>query len=671
MSLIFSADPYEMEWLREDFPYAEVRLPSGDDVNADAFAATSETTRDGDVLRTAITITNVSHKPCSTAAGDVAITLPLQDRYDGTGEGCATKRCHVHLHCDGESTTVLALRMGGEAPHLGMVLTEGSIVDYSIERDLAHLSNDRGCFLLHPAPVLLAPGESVRVAWTIFPCTGREDFPDAAAEHAPVLTVRADRLVLTPGESTTVQVTPSLSVPEVLIDGEPAQADGTGTFTSTLTPQGLGEHEVEVRAGDRTAHVRLLVIDPLADLVAARIVYLLERQQYDGPIASLRGAFLAYDTEEEHLHFSPLADHNAARERIGMAHLIAVALEAQREGVLDLDADLIAAMTAGLERYRVFAERELVDLDTGEVFDDIGHDPGIHRLYNFPWFAAFFCQLHRLGSPGGGVDPLELAVRIVRCYYRDGGARFYPIEMPMTRLVAELAAAGRREEAEELRGLFVDHARTIARAGRDYPAHEVNYEQSIVGPAADITLQGYELSGDPSLLEAARLQRAVLEQFNGRAPDHRLFEVAIRHWDGYWFGKRRLYGDTFPHYWSAITGTVLARWGRVLEADRDAARHAGELAEVRARAEASLRGVLPMIRSDGAASCAHMMPLRVNGIPARGADPLANDQDWALVFSLRDLLDQRDHGGRDREAGEMTMVRPSGADEQGLPGGAV
>lgn len=50
----------------------------------------------------------------------------------------------------------------------------------------------------------------------------------------------------------------------------------------------------------------------------------------------------------------------------------------------------------------------------------------------------------------------------------------------------------------------------------------------------------------------------LLEAFNGRQPDHRHNEVAIRHWDDYWFGKTHLFGDTFPLYWSALTGTCYA-----------------------------------------------------------------------------------------------------------------
>ncbi|AZQ39116.1 hypothetical protein EJ357_41500 [Streptomyces cyaneochromogenes] len=40
--------------------------------------------------------------------------------------------------------------------------------------------------------------------------------------------------------------------------------------------------------------------------------------------------------------------------------------------------------------------------------------------------------------------------------------------------------------------------------------------------------------------------------------------IAIRHWDGYWFGTDRPWGDVFPHYWGALTATTLL-WMRAQE----------------------------------------------------------------------------------------------------------
>jgi hypothetical protein len=51
-----------------------------------------------------------------------------------------------------------------------------------------------------------------------------------------------------------------------------------------------------------------------------------------------------------------------------------------------------------------------------------------------------------------------------------------------------------------------------------------------------------------------------LEAFNGNQPDVHLYDIGIRHWDGYWFGKNELLGDTMPHYWSALTAIAFQRY---------------------------------------------------------------------------------------------------------------
>src|SRR5699024_11214768 len=141
-----------------------------------------------------------------------------------------------------------------------------------------------------------------------------------------------------------------------------------------------------------------------------------------------------------------------------------------------------------------------------------------------------------------------------------------PIQLPVLELVAALDAGGLHEEEARAREHFLAHARHLAARGTDYPAIEVVFEQSIVAPAADILLQAHLLSGDPALFEAARTHLHVLDQFQGVQDDHHLHEVAIRHWDGYWFGKRKLYGDTLPHYWSGLSGNVLALAAQALRA---------------------------------------------------------------------------------------------------------
>ena len=219
MDLILPDDPVAMDWLRPDYPYAEVRItsPHGDE-QAGTLRAAVTTVTAGDEVRTRVTITNVSRSPQFTSVGDIGITLPLQDRYD-LGETQGTQRCTAHLFCAGTCSFVLALRMGGDPPHLGLALTEGSLVGYSIERDLALQSNDRGCFVLHPAALELAPGQQATMAWTMFPCAGKEDFFVQAARRTRFVCAEWSRYVLFRGETATLRITPSFDAADVSADG--------------------------------------------------------------------------------------------------------------------------------------------------------------------------------------------------------------------------------------------------------------------------------------------------------------------------------------------------------------------------------------------------------------------------------------------------------------------
>ncbi|MFT3888725.1 MAG: hypothetical protein QM713_11265 [Arachnia sp.] len=623
MQLVFSGDEHAMNWLRPDFPYAEIRMAdarSGASLTS-GLATTVETTREGDLVHTTVTIRNEGAKPYFSSEGDIGITLPLEDRYDLTDDQQAL-RCHAHVFCGGTSSYVFARRMGGAAPYLGLVLTEGSLDSYSIERDLSLSSNDRGCFLLHPSVFVLAPGEATTIAWTIFPCAGPEDFLVQAEAHARFVSAAWDRHVLFAGEAAALVVRPSFAAHAVTADRTPLQRQPDGSFRYELPAPALGAHTVTVTADEQTVRTRILVKAPLEELLLNRVLFIARRQQYTGPLPTLDGAYLIYDNETERVYYNHLGDYNAGRERIGMGVLLAGYLAAVQAGtVASPGDDVVAELTTSLNRFARFVRRELVDTTTGEVFDDAGRDGSVRRLYNSPWAATFFLALHRLT---GAEEDLDAALRVILRFYDDGGARFYPIELPVLDLCAALSRAGRAADRDEAATLFLDHARRIAATGSAYPPHEVRYEQSIVAPAVDVLLQAHLLSGDPDLLTAARAQLPALEQFQGMQPDYRLHEVAIRHWDGFWFGKRRLYGDTFPHYWSGLSGNAFALFAAATGDETYAA-----------RAEASLRAVLSLIHDDGRATCAHVFPRTVNGEPAASDDPFANDQDWALVFALR------------------------------------
>lgn len=609
--LILPGDDYRMNWVEGRTQWGSVacKVP---------LAVEKSVQRDGEVLRERYVFTNKTDRDVFVRAGDIGIYTPFNDDYTSAGV-CMTNRCHAHIWCGEEVSYVLALRMGGRGPHLGMVLNEGALRGYGVEREPEKMSNDRGDFILYPSPFSLAPGERYTLAWTLFAHGGKEDFfRKAAVCCEKFLDVRAEKYVLFCGEQGRAWVTPAFAFADdavhVSVNGEEAETTvNCGVISFQTAASAPGELCCDIRVGAVHTRLRLLVLPGLLELAAGRCAFLAKRQQYHREGSRLDGAYLIYDNEDEACFYAPEYDYNGGRERVGMGLLMAAYLQRRRDG----------EMERSLLQYAAYVKRELVDEQTGEVYNDYMCDNSYKRLYNAPWFALFYLELYQLY---GTRAYLDAAHRIMMRYYEEGGEAFYPIMLPALDLDACLRAAHMDEKAGEFEERFIRHADFLVRTGTDYPASEVNYEQSIVAPAADLLLQAYELTEERAYLDAAKKQLAVLELFSGVQPDYHLNEVAIRHWDGYWFGKRRMYGDTFPHYWSSLSGIVYRRFGRIC----------GDEAYME-KAEKSLRASLSLIGADGTASCAYVYPMSVNGRAGGFYDPYANDQDWGLYLALKEL----------------------------------
>ncbi|MCI1859595.1 MAG: hypothetical protein LKI80_15840 [Sporolactobacillus sp.] len=616
-SIIFSQDKYKMNWLRPDDVYAKVDAPAD-------LACKVENKSAGDVVRTTVTITNSTRKPFFTSIDTIGIHFPLEDRYNSS-DICLKYRCHTHLFLSGEVSYIRALRMGGEPPHLGMVLTAGSLVGYSVQRELTKRSNDRGFFILHPAPMELGPGESTKIGWTIFPFIDDRDFRAQLARRSKYVRVEADRYVLLRGETNRIRITPTFSAATVEVNGRRLSAGLDGAYRLDDAADNIGERLYRINVDGVHTWCRTVVQEPIARLAEHRCRFIAGRQQYRGKCTALRGAYLVYDNEEHHLYYNRENDYNGGRERVGMGVLLAEFLQGGKQLDPQLADETKQSLIVSLQAYIDYVMRELVDTGSGEVYNDMPRDNGYKRLYNASWFATFFIEVYQLLEDR---RYLTYACNILRYFYRRGGADFYPIELPALALDQALQTAGMEAERREIGSLFMHHADRLVQTGLHYPSSEVNFEQSIVAPAASVLLQVYVLTGKQAYLTAARQHLHVLEMFNGRQPDYHRYETAIRHWDGYWFGKRRYYGDTFPHYWSGLTGNVFALYGLIMQ-DADYLHRAWD----------SLRGVLPLFFGDGSASCAYVFPYRVNGRRASFYDPYANDQDWGLYFYLRLLRD--------------------------------
>lgn len=555
-----------------------------------------------------------------TESTQMGICVPLPDYYTDAGI-CLTQCCHAHIWCGESSSYIMAVRMGGKAPHLGMVLRKGKLQGYSVEREEhavgreEELSNRRGDFILHPENCHLRSREAYVLEWELFWFQNKEDFRCRLRSTENYIYAEAVSHVLFLGEelSFTASVN-SENADErwmILVNGRETECGQKGNHvTCNRITEATGEYLYDICRGDRKTQILFLVTPPLRELAKKRCHFIADYQQCREE-SYLKGAYLIYDNEEKKQYYAHVNDHNGGRERVGMGVLMAYYLQCCPDEELE----------KSLDCYLQYVLRELFNETTGEVFNDAPRCRDYIRLYNYPWISRFFLELYQFKKEGLFLDRYYKSIEY---FYQEGGSHFYAIGIPMYESVQIFRKAGRMQQAEKLLAYYEEHGNFILSCGRNYPAHEVDYEQSIVAPAAIYMCELFCLTGKEKYRKGAEQQLQILDLFQGFQPDYHMNEVAIRHWDGYWFGKRRCLGDTYPHYWSVLSGCAYALAGKIMDADL-----------YRRKAENTLRAVLSLIREDGSASCAMVYPLRVNGKQAHFYDPWANDQDWGLYFALK------------------------------------
>jgi len=240
------------------------------------------------------------------------------------------------------------------------------------------------------------------------------------------------------------------------------------------------------------------------------------------------------------------------------------------------------------------------------------------RGFNYFFMGNFLLSMYRLTRDK---QQLELLTRVLHYYFK----RFAPSDLSFglnpQEIDRALKEAGMVKEANWLRQQFREKAAAFIHMGDQYERSEVNYEQSTVAGVVMFLLDMYQLEGDSAILAGARKHMEVLEGFDGCQPDYRLHGVGLRHWDGFWFGREELWGDTMPHHWSTLSAYAYYRYYQIT---------GDPLYELKARQ--SLQANLTLFHTDGSADYTFIYPYRVNGRAAHMPDPLSNDQDWALYY---------------------------------------
>lgn len=610
-NLIDQNDPNQMGWVRNGKVWGNIITAFPFDVNV-------KREQEDNYLVETYTFTNQTAFEIRTYGNRVGIEAPLPDFYTKASYGL-THCCSSHIWCGYQSSYIKSLRQGGQGSNLGIVLTKGSLKGYSIERITKYgkreenLSNDRGIFILHPQNFTLQPGESYQLQWKMFFFDTEEQFESELAKTDQFIQVTADNYVVLKNEPIKFQIKEnSLTDLTVSINGHPCTGNVQNNQVNfEYLPDKTGEYDFVIKRGPYITHSKFNVVDSVDELLTQRVRFICHHQQCQDPQSVLDGAYLIYDNEEQQQYYGHRNDHNGGRERVGMGVLVAHYLQTHNDSFV----------RASLDKYIEYVLKNLFNQEDGTVYNDAPRNNDDPRLYNYPWVGQLFLEMYRLTNEHRYLKWYGL---LMTKFYHSGGTHFYPIGVPMYESIQLCREAGEEELVDQLTKLYRKHADFLAETGQNYPESEVAYEQSIVAPAAKYLIDFYRISKEQRYRDAAVKQLRCLLVFQGQQPDYHLNGVAIRHWDDYWFGKRRQPGDVFPHYWTSLSGLAFLDWAEITN-DQSYFQ----------LAQQSFRASLTLFKENGEASCAYVYPLMINQHRGKFFDPWANDQDWGLYYASK------------------------------------
>ena len=291
-------------------------------------------------LREEYAISGKNRVPLFFNRGDLGIYATFNDSYAAAAT-CVKQRCHAHIWCGGAVSFIRALKMGFSDWNVGLILREGALDSYSVERPAAEISNDRGDFLLHPVPTVIEPGETRRIVWELF-AFPEDRFEETLLEnYSGVVLIENRNDTVFPGEKFELSVRSSDEIreAEVRVDDMAIPCRFLGKRAETeFFPERNGEYEFHFRINGVETIARCRRVAAPDNILKKRIDFIVRHQQYRKPGSPLDGAFLIYDNEEKRPYFQAnVGDHNAGRERLGMGLLIARYL-LHREMLLEMHA---------------------------------------------------------------------------------------------------------------------------------------------------------------------------------------------------------------------------------------------------------------------------------------------------------------------------------------------
>ena len=561
-------------------------------------------------FRESYTFENLRPVDLFIGRGELGIYVPFCDEWSNA-DISLRYRCNTHIWSGENAAWINSLKQGESEYNIGVVLTEGSVDAYSIDRENQTLcSNTRGNIILHPEAIELLSGESFTLTWEMFVHKGTEDFINKLDEYRIPYPI-AKKYTIYLGEIIEFTFKSYAENIDVVLDGKAVPfTKKDNEIMVRYAAKRLGEHKFYIYTNSKKTHINFYVSESLEKIVEKRVQFIVDHQQYHRVGSHLDGDYLIYDIiEEKMIYDQQIPDHNACRERFAMPLLIARYLQNHKA----------PKAYASLMRFVEFMKREVVDFETGEVFDSEGKDRERIRLYNAPWAITLMAELYTLTMED---EYLEVLYRAVKFYYGQGGAKFYPNGFCMKLALDALRKGHKNNYADEVQRLFADHTQNMIEVGLNYPPMECIFEQTIVTPVVQYICEMGIITGKEDYKNYVQEHLAVLERFDGMQPDYRTNAMPIRYWDDYWFGKSELYADTL-HYWSCLSA-IAWEFYYLLSGNE----------KYHLRAENCMRNCLCMFAADGSASCAYVLPFKVDGRAGDFYDEWANDQDFALYYML-------------------------------------
>ena len=464
-------------------------------------------------------------------------------------------------------------------------------------------SNTRGILCLSPGDAELEPGASTAIGWRVFVHAGCDDFYAKMVARGGVR-VRADRYAAVPGDEIEYEVVSS-----------------GGTERRTWRCPSSGRHRVEVPFGNgRRTFAEFFGLPDVESLLLNRARFIVARQQVKDPGSPYFGALVPYDNETDRQYRNwelPKERRRVDTSEGGERHCMGIFLAqmAQRGHKEEF--------LPALEAYCRFVRNRLQELDYAS-YQEVAR-PSRKRSFNYPWIATLYLEMHALT---GDAKYVKDAYGTLKRLFTGGDIRLPDtlVDLPVKSMVDALRASSMNAEADEMLSIYRARFGKYAASSATLEIHEVGIAPEQIAGILCQLLDMYELTGENGYLEAVRRIAPATDAMLPHQPSANLNDMALHHWDGYWFGKRRMWGDTCPQDWNGTLADFFRRWAAVT--GDDTYRH---------RADGIVRQLLQLFDEDGRGYCVFIYPDRVDGLSGKFRDPLANDQDWSLVFYMRNF----------------------------------